>query len=82
MSTLSGAEEVAGGRVAFAVEVCAPLDELGYADGALGDERFSSGTVDESITGVDGVFKVKGDVLVAFHSHGDSALRVVGVGFA
>ncbi len=84
MRAFARAQELAA-RAALrglAVEVRAPLDELGDAQRAFGDERFGGGTIDEAVAGVDGVFKVQGDVFVALHGHGDAALRVVGVRFA
>jgi hypothetical protein len=76
MRAFAGTEKLAG----FCVEVRAPLDELGKAGGALRDESFSSGAVDEAVAGVQGVFKMERDVFIAFHGDGDSALGVVGVG--
>ena len=63
------------------VEVRAPLDELGHAQRAFGDQRLGRGTIDQAVAGVHGVFKVQRDVLVALHGHGDAALRVVRVRF-
>ena len=78
VSTFAGAEKLAG----LLVKLCAPLDELGEAGRAFGDEGLRSGAVDDAVAGVQGVFKMESDVLIAFHGDGDSALGIVGVGLA
>ena len=78
MSAFAGAEQLAG----FSVEMRAPLDELGHARRTFGNQRFGGGTVDDAVASVQGVFKMEGNVLIAFHGNGDSALSVVGVGLA
>ena len=70
----------AGEFSVFCVKGGAPLDELGDADGALGDESLCGRAVDEAVASVDGVFQVEADVLVALHGDGDTSLGVVGVG--
>ena len=86
MSAFARAKELAARVIAardgLAVEVRAPLDQLGNAQRAFRDERLGRGTVDEAVAGVDGIFEVQGDVFIAFHGHGDAALRVVGVRLA
>ena len=80
---LRGCGGVAAARsFARPIEVRAPLDELGDAQRAFGDQGLGGGAIDEAVAGVHGVFKVQGDVFVAFHGDGDAALRVVGVRFA
>ncbi len=64
------------------VELCSPLDEFGYTEGSFGDESFGGGPVDDAVARLDGVFKMKGNVLFAFHGDSDSALCVVGIGLA
>ena len=78
VSAFAGAEQAAS----FRIKARAPLDEFGHAERAFGDERFGGGAVDEAVAGIDGVFEMEGDVLVAFHGDGDSALGVVGIGLA
>jgi hypothetical protein len=78
MSTFASAEELAG----LGIEVGSPLNELGYAEGSFRDKRFGGGAVNYSIASVYGVFEMEGNVLIAFHGDGDSALCVVGVGLA
>jgi hypothetical protein len=78
VSAFAGAEQVSG----LGIELRTPLDELGYARRALGDEGFSGGATDDAIASFEGVFEVEGYVLFAFHGDGDAALGVVGVGFA
>jgi hypothetical protein len=73
---LAGAEQLAG----FGVKVRAPLDQLGHADRPLGHQHLGRRTIDQPIAGVDGVFQVERNVLIALHGHGDAALRIVGVG--
>ena len=63
----------------FGIKARAPLDELVHTDGTFSDERFSGGTVDKAVARLDGVFKMKGYVLVAFSGDGDAALGIVGV---
>ena len=85
MRAFAGAQVLAtrlGLRRPWLIEVRAPLDELGDAQRAFGDQRLGGGTIDQAVAGVDGVFKVQRDVLVALHGDGDAALRVVGVRLA
>ena len=42
----------------LAIEVGAPLDELGYADGTFRNERFGRGPVNDSVACVYGVFEM------------------------
>jgi hypothetical protein len=78
VSAFARAKEFAG----FGVEVGAPLDEFGDTERAFFDECFGGRTIDEAVACVDGVFKMKSNVFVAFHGDGDPALCVVSVGFA
>ena len=78
MRALAGAEEPAG----LGIEVSAPLYEFGNAEGPFGDENFGRGSVDDAIAGVYGVFEMESNVFVAFHGDSDSALCIVGIGFA
>ena len=50
--------------------------------GPFGDQRLGGGAVNQAVACVHGVFKVQGNVFVAFHGDGDAALRVVGVRLA
>jgi hypothetical protein len=76
MSAFAGAEQLA----VQGIEGGAPLDQFGYADRAFGDEDFGGGVMNETIAGINGVFKMKSYVGIAFHGDGDAALGVVGVG--
>ena len=78
MSRFAGAEQL----TAFAVEGCAPLDELGDALGAFFDEHFCGGAVNEAIACGNGVFKMQCDVFPALGGDGDATLSVVGIRFA
>jgi hypothetical protein len=78
VGTFASAEQFAS----FAIEVRAPLNQFGNADGTLGDECFGGGAIHDSIAGAYCVQEMEGNVLIAVHGDGDSALCVVGVGFA
>ena len=66
----------------FAIKAGSPFDELGDTMRAFFDERLCSGLMDEAVAGRDGVFEMVGHVMAAFGGYGDSALRVVSIGFA
>jgi hypothetical protein len=65
-----------------AVEISAPPDQLGYTQRPFFHENLGGRTEDKAVAGGHGVFKVKGDVLLAFGGDCDAALRVVSVRFA
>jgi hypothetical protein len=65
----------------FAVEGCAPGEELFDALRTLLDEDAGGVGVDEAIAGGEGVFIVQGYVFVAADGDGDSTLGVGSVGF-
>jgi hypothetical protein len=65
-----------------AIEAGAPGDEFFNAPGTFGDEDFGGRMVDQAITGVFSVLEMEGYVFFAGKSDGDTALSVVGVGFA
>ncbi len=73
--------QAAAFRVRGLVEIRAPLDELGYALRAFGNQRLGGGAVDYPVAGIHGVFEVQGNVFLALHSDGNAALRVVRVRF-
>ena len=64
----------------FGIEGRAPLDQLGHAHRPFGHQRLGGGTIDQPVAGVDGVIEMQCNVRIAFHGHGDAALRIMGVG--
>jgi hypothetical protein len=82
VSALAGAKQLAAPGIAVAIEVRAPLDELGDAHRPLGHQGLGSWPVNDAIASVYGVFKMQRNVPITLHGHGDSALRIVGVGLA
>ena len=79
MRAFARAQKLAG----FASKRCAPLDELGDAPRAFGNQHFGGGAVDEAIARRLWCLRGAGQRLRRLvHGHGDAALRVVGVRFA
>ncbi len=72
-----GAQQHSG----LAVEGRAPLHQLFYAERTLAHERLGCRTVNDSIAGIDGVFKMQGEVCFAFRGNGDSTLGIMRVRF-
>jgi len=75
MSAFAGAEQLPG----QGVEARAPLDELGHPKRPFSHERLGGRPVNEAVPGAYRVFKMKGDVRIALHGHGDAALGVMRV---
>jgi hypothetical protein len=66
----------------LAIEARAPLDKFLHATRAFAHQKLGGVSVHKPIAGSDGVIEMQLDVFFAFHGNGDTALRVVGVGFA
>ena len=66
----------------FAIEVRAPAQQFFDAQRTLFHQHPRGLAIHQPIAGVDRVFQMQRDVLIAAHGDGDAALRVVGVRFA
>jgi hypothetical protein len=78
VSGFAGAQQLA----AMTVKGRAPFDEFSNALGAFFDKHFGCWAMDEAVARGYRVFEMERDVFLALGGYGDTALGIVGVGFA